>query len=219
MMRFIWIFVGAALSLGGNAGRASAGLMLDQVNDPGDQAGAFLFYTGNSLVQTFTAGLSGKLDEIDVRIANHAGATDPVILELWTLSGTTLGSQIGSDHSLPASSVPSTQGFVSFDLSANAPSIAAGDHLAILLKTDSTSEFAFGWQVTQTPSYAGGEGFFTADGSKLVSFFSDPTLVDFGFKTFVDPSSDPIPEPSSLVLASILVGMFGAGWSSGRIKR
>ena len=43
--------------------------------------------------------------EIDVRIGNHSGATDPVILELWTFSGTTLSSQIGGDHSLPASSV------------------------------------------------------------------------------------------------------------------
>jgi hypothetical protein len=194
--------------IGGSAERASAGLVLDQVNDPGYQAGVLLFFTGHDFVQTFTAGLSGKLNEIDVRIENRTGATDPVILELWTFSGTTLSSQIGSDHSVPASSVPSTQGFVSFDLSANAPSIAAGDHLAILLKTDSTSQAAFGWQITQTPSYAGGEGFFTDNGSTLGSIFSDPSLVDFGFKTFVDPDAGAIPEPSSLVLALILVGMF-----------
>src|SRR5258708_24142150 len=184
MKRFIYSLIAAATFFaGGSAESASAGLVLDQVNDPGDLAGALLFFTGTDLVQTFTAGLTGKLDEIDVRIGNHSGATDPVILELWTFSGTTLSSQIGGDHSLPASSVPSTPGFVSFDLSASAPSIVAGDHLPILLKTASPSNSAFGWQATLTPSYAGGEGFFTTNGSALVSFFSDHTLVDFGFKT------------------------------------
>jgi hypothetical protein len=219
MKCFVYSLVAAALFVGGSANRASAGPVQDQINDPGDLAGSLLFFTGQNLVQTFTAGVTGKLDEIDVRIGNHNGATEPVILELWTFSGTTLSTQIGGDHSLPASSVPSTPGFVSFDLSASAPSIIAGDHLAILLKTDSSSALAFGWQANLTPSYSAGEGFFSTDGSTLVSFFQDPTLVDFGFKTFVDPPSGDVPEPSSLLLTSILVSMFSAGWSSSRLKK
>jgi hypothetical protein len=219
MKRRIYNLIAAVVFVGGSGQSASAGLVLDQINDPGNAAGSLSFFTGQDFVQTFTAGLTGKLDEIDVRIGNPAGATDPVILELWTFSGTTLSSQIGGDHSLPASSVPSTPAFVTFDLSASAPSIVAGDQLAILLKTDASSALAFRWQESQNSAYAGGGGLFSTNGSTLVSFFPDPTLVDFGFKTFVDSDARVVPEPSSLVLASILVGIFGAGWSSNRLKR
>jgi len=218
MRRFLChVLALTALLTGGTAGRASAGLVLDQVNDPGDPAGGLALYAGNDLVQTFTAGQTGNLDEIDVRIFNHSGATASVILELWTFTGTTLTTQIGGDFTVPSSSVPTTTGFVSFDLSGSAPHIVAGDHLAILLKTTTSSAQFYGWQFTQNASYPGGEAFSTADGSTLDSIFQDGTLVDFGFKTFVDPNAAPIPEPSSLVLASM--GIMTGAWPFRRLRR
>lgn len=180
--------------------------ILDQSYSPGAGSGGYTFAFTNPMAQTFKAGLSGQVDSVDVQVLNFfGGATAPLNLELWTISNptsnpATLVSMLASG-SVSQTMIPSTSGFVHFDLLSSGASFTAGQDYAIVLRTTSGNSYLFEGN-TSSGTYANGSGR-NVSGTGLFYTLAGPN-VDFGFKTFVA-----VPEPSSyLAGAAIIAGGF-----------
>ena len=156
------------------------------------------------LAQTFTVGITGFLSQIDVFVL-HSGASGPgpLLLDVRSTIGgvpsesdiAVLGHASIQSDAMPIGPPPLFHAFVSFDLSPFAIPVVAGDVLAIVLRSDSTSVFSWGG-IAGNP-YGGGQNFNRR--GPLGTWEQPPSIVagDFGFKTYVTP----VPEPSSLALA------------------
>jgi hypothetical protein len=173
---------------------ASASI-LDQSYDPGADSGGYFVSSASPFAQVFTAGLSGQVAEIDIRVLNYFGAaTAPLTLDLYAIDSTypeTLMSNLAS-ASISQASIPSSSSFIPFDLSSSDASFVAGQQYAILVST--TSGFSYLWDGSSSGTYAGGGGR-QPSGSNLYYTLAGQDF-DFGFKTYVNP----VPEPASLVL-------------------
>jgi hypothetical protein len=179
---------------------------LDQSYDPGPNSGGYFVNSAGTFAQIFTAGISGQVAEIDVRVLNYfGGAVAPLNLDLYTISGAypeTLTSNLASG-SISQTLVPTTSGFVAFDLSSSGASFVAGQQYAIVVST--TSNYSYLWEGATNGGYPAGSGR-GVSGSNLYYTLAGQDL-DFGFKTYVNP----VPEPSSVVLlgaglVALLVG-------------
>lgn len=170
---------------------------LDQSYDPGPGGGYFV-NSASTYAQLFQAGISGQVDSIDVRVYNYfGGATAPLQLELWTVSGVypeTLSSSLAS-ASVSNLLIPSSSGFVSFDLSSSGANFTSGQTYAIVLAT--TSNFSYIWEGPSNGTYANGSGRQVSSGQVYYTLAGQD--LDFGFKTYVAP----VPEPTALALAAI----------------
>src|SRR3954464_14703142 len=63
--------------------------------------------SGQSVAQTFTAGVSGKLDQVDLNLgASESPPTFPLIVELRDFSGDLPGAAILASQIVPVSGVP-----------------------------------------------------------------------------------------------------------------
>lgn len=171
--------------------------ILDQSYDPGPGGGYFVS-SASTYAQLFEAGISGQVDSIDVRAYNYfGGATAPLQLALWTVSGSypeTLSSSLAS-ASISHLSIPSSSGFVSFDLSSSGANFVAGQTYAIVLST--TSNFSYVWEGPSNGTYANGSGRQVSSGQVYYTLAGQD--LDFGFKTFVNP----VPEPATFALAAM----------------
>lgn len=151
--------------------------------------------------QTFTVGIAGTLDQIDVRMFRLSGIFDPTgdpILSIYSTSGgLPTGSPLAT-ATVPEASVPlnpvGTPAFVSFDVSAAGLLVNPGDVLAFAIRT--TSEVGPYWLITdqgQPIEYAGGAAVSRFPPGAW-SAMSPPQ--DHAFQTWVTP----VPEPQSFVL-------------------
>jgi hypothetical protein len=175
---------------------AALAATLDQSYDPGINSSGYTVNSATTYAQQFQAGLTGPVANIDVRVQNYFGAaTAPLQLSLWSLTGSypeTLSSNLAS-ASISNTLIPSTSGFVSFDLSSSGATFTAGQKYAVVLST--TSGFSYLWEGLTNTTYTNGSAR-TVSGSQIFNTLSGPDF-DFGFKTFVAP------EPTSLVLLTI----------------
>ena len=184
---------------------AASAAVLDQSYDPGPNSGGYTVSSASTYAQLFEAGISGSVDSIDVRAYNYfGGATAPLDLELWTISGgypEILSSSLAT-ASVSHLSIPSSSGFVSFDLSSSGASFTAGQKYAVVLST--TSNFSYLWEGPSNGTYANGSGRQVSSGHVYYTLAGQD--LDFGFKTYV------VPEPASHALAAIglMASMFVA---------
>ncbi|MEM1225168.1 MAG: PEP-CTERM sorting domain-containing protein [Planctomycetota bacterium] len=189
-----------------------AGIVTDQsVNaftapSPSGEIGGPSIDDLENTLQTFTVGIGGTLNSIEVQVQQSDG-TFPGDLpnEDLTLSilGTTggvpdFGQNLGS-VSLPASSIPAFDGFTSgpftaYDLSGLGIAVSPGDVLAFQLSSTTTIGSYFIYD-SEVDIYGGGTSYVF---SPLDGFFADFSPRDLGFITTVA-----IPEPSSSILLSL----------------
>jgi hypothetical protein len=195
-MRKFALLVGLSLLV--SSGAQAASVVLDQSHiPPSNGAGG---NTNIGVAQTFTVGVSGTLDSIDVGMnVNPGGGT----LDILMTSGGVPTSIVLASAPLPAggASIP----FVSVDLSSASLSVMAGDVLAFAL-FEGVNELTMemGFVDAGTALYSGGALYrrATAGGS----WSPNPSFggVDAIFRTFVL-----IPEPSTALLLG--VGLAGLG--------
>jgi hypothetical protein len=136
--------------------------------------------------QTFTAGLSGRLDQVDLAVTRAgASAATPLNVEIRTVAAglptsVVLGSTTVPTASFPVGSLPNA--FVSVPLPAPVP-VSAGTQYAVVLSSANCG-FAncFNWNISLgTNPYPSGAAFFSQSGAPFAPF----TASDFAFKTYV----------------------------------
>jgi hypothetical protein len=175
--------------------------------------GAVNFYF---LAQTFTVGLEGNLVGIDV--ATFTDGPTEVVIYGTTAAGVPDITSVLASESFPILST-ATQGALGFQptIFFSPIAVSPGDVLALAVLVPSpsgggvsnwNSDFSGG-------SYAGGAAFRSIGGAPLVGF--EPLIVfgsemDLLFRTYVDTGAavTPVPEPATLSLLVLGVGVAGA---------
>jgi hypothetical protein len=184
----------ATLSL--QVGTAGAAAAVDQsqtaVNDeqpiPGNPS-----FPAYRVAQTFTAGVTGTLDQVDMLLRRQFNPGDLNVEIRSVASGvptnTVLATATVSESSVPSGG-PSV--WVSVPFNAPAPS-TAGTQYAIIVYAP--SGFCGGdcwmWSGAVADPYAGGAALFAVDG---VNWVGNEAQLDFAFKTYVSPG---LPLPTS----------------------
>jgi uncharacterized membrane protein len=176
--------------------------------------------------QTFTVGVSGTLESVDILI-NQFGTPGDLLFDIRDTTG---GVPLENDGTtlaavaVPPSDVPTTQAWVSVDVSSFNVLVQVGDVLAIVLRTSGAGGYQ--WGAEQGNPYSGGAPYFRNPGPSWTL-----QTEDSGFRTYVSQeathlfvavpdnrfldNSDPdgdfalliVPEPSWNVL--ILSGVLG----------
>jgi hypothetical protein len=202
MMRTIGL-VGAAAAalLLGVTGSASAGT-LDQHQDNADGAPALLGNTSGpqSLAQTFSPGLPGKLDQVDLMLEKLGNPPDPITVEIRSTTDGAPGplSAVLATASVPIASLGSSLAFVSVPITPAVP-VTVGTKYAIVAYNAGSFGNAASWgEVVTGDPYGSGAGFtnfssFPPDGGWL-----DPGVgSDQAFRTYVaiTPPATPAPSP------------------------
>jgi hypothetical protein len=192
---------------------ANADLILDQSFETGPISIAARVGTLSSTVydvfQSFTVGITGQLDSIDIFVDFDGVPTENMIVEIL-LGSNPAGTALISSVLAPAS-IPSNPSFISVDLSAAAFGVVAGDFLGFRLSslqnfTGNLNEYrAWG---NPSGGYAGGAGTHVRNG------VPQDRAWDFYFRTYVNTVS--VPEPGTLALFGI--GLLGMGLSRRRKK-
>jgi hypothetical protein len=173
------------------------------VNEAGDRA------------QTFTVGLGGRLDRLDLQV--FRAQTEPLLVPLRVeIRGTSGGVPLPDDAPVLASaalapeSVPYWNNGVSqpvvltpVDLSASNLVVSPGDVLAIVLRSSAPAgSLAYAWQFQPTPGggYAAGTPFSRERPVDGETFRAEHAQTDRGFQTYVT-----VPEPAAAALLLLLV--------------
>ena len=180
---------------------------LDQSFEPNDYLGVgvngFGYSIGGglsqSLAQTFTVGVSGRLVRVDVKIGGFGGPTQPILADVRrTVNGRPIenDADVLARVTLPQPVVPlspNPAGYVSIDVSSVFIPVGAGDVLAVVLWSGEQVG-SYGWQGASTvtppasPLYPRGAQFFRNTNNPT---WGTADISDMGFRTFVDTSPQP----------------------------
>ena len=197
----------AALSFAVFAATPSWGLpILDQTNLILPTMGSAAVVTSQSLAQSFTVGIDGRLSQIDVQLWKTEGATgDDVLFRLLqtlpdgspdTVSAPLYETVIPLDDIAEDVTLPPTPPIQSIDVATAGVFVSPGDVLAFSLSRDDVGAPPWVvWAVAGVDVYHDGRAFDSATGpdGPWEPFPGNP-LRDLGFQTYVT-----IPEPASLL--------------------
>jgi hypothetical protein len=200
-----WISVlVAALGVGAALVPASASAGTIDQQQPNAIGLAYSPYGTTEYAQTYTAGVSGQQDEIDLLIDRHSAFCDPsppgVTVQIMTVdgagrpSGTILASAV-----IPSSSPPGETGFapppaMTSAIFSSPPTVSAGSRYAIVATTPASLGCYNWWENIGNP-YQAGERFDSPDGGGTWS--APAPDADFAFKTYVVPTPPMPPTPPS----------------------
>ena len=183
---FLITAVAAAAALIPAAG-ASAGT-LDQQQTL-NNFGGLQVDSSHSKAQTFTAGLTGQLDRVDLALSGMS-VTTPLTVQIRDGSATAPGDTVLASASVPTSAVTSSESFVPITIASPA-SVTAGTQYSIVALNDSPAISGWFWYagITATASaYEGGRLYSSPNGPPGTGpWFEGNTMADFEFKTYVAP--------------------------------
>ena len=216
-----WISAGVAIAVFVTSSVTSAAPIVDQDYDPSLNLEAVINSTYDR-AQTFTVGVTGTLDSVDVLIFRNPAYSDALYVDVRpTLGGVPLESDASAlaAATVAGASIPASTGFLNVDLSSASLAVTAGDLLAIVLRNDttttSTTTSAYGWRGhtvnagggNPAQAYAGGAGYYRTTGT-WTAITSVPH--DLGFRTYVEATVVPVPAAAWMGL-SLLTGIGGIG--------
>ena len=145
--------------------------------------------------QTFTAGLSGELDQVDVYVRRNPACTgvSALAVDMYPRTGSPFPQGFFARAVVPADRVPTSFGWVSFVFPNPAIVTAGGENTFLLRPLDAAvcdpGQSAFHWALAprmENP-YPGGDGFTCR--SLACDFVGD-----YAFKTYVATPPPPPPE-------------------------
>jgi VCBS repeat-containing protein len=198
------VLAGVLVVLGGWPAGAQAAPVLDQAQESFDGGGVVIGLqppstTAFSIAQTFTAGLSGPLVRVELRLArlniiDNPPPELPVTVEIRTVSAGDPTTTVLATATIPASAIPIPQEPAWVPAAFGVPAgVVAGTQYAIVAYTDS----GYGW------SAANSSVDHYTDGSRRVSASVPPSTTwglgcgvgctpDMAFRTFVEAASPPV---------------------------
>jgi hypothetical protein len=183
------------------AANASAGT-LDQQQTLSNFGGLQVDST-HSKAQTFTAGLTGRLDQVDLALSGM-GVTTPLTVQIRDGSATAPGNTVLASASVPTSAVTSSESFVPITIASPA-SVTAGTQYSIVVLNESPAISGWFWYSGKTDpvgtsAYEGGKLYSSPNGPPGTGpWFEGNVQADFEFKTYVAPPPPPPPPPPPVV--------------------
>ena len=175
----------AAALLFGVTSSAAAGTLDQQQTTSTTNAGLF---TNQSAAQTFTAGITGVVDQADLLLFKTGPTPNPVTVEIRNVSAGKPGTTALASASIPISAIttaPAT--FVPVTFTTPAP-VTAGTQYA-LVAYSVTGVDAVGWNYQDnTNVYPAGTLFISNETVPPVDTWNEQAGDDFAFKTYVAPA-------------------------------
>jgi hypothetical protein len=172
-------------------GIASAGT-LDQQQTANDVA-ALGPSQSVSDAQTFTAGLTGGLDQVDLLLASVGTPTTYLTVEIRDVSGGVPGEAVLAARSVPPAAVTNTTAqFIPVHFNPPAP-VIAGTQYAIVVYSGNVGGNWMIWYVKNSDVYPGGQVLTST--APPSTWTAAPTL-DAAFKTYVVPTPAAAPTPT-----------------------
>ena len=144
-------------------------------------------YNNQSWAQTFTAGISGGLDQVDLSLYK-IGTPPPLTVEIRNAAAGMPGTTVLANASLPASAIATSPG-LAVRFAAPAP-VAAGTQYAVVAYSGGGGMNAVLWryQDTGNPYPSGGAVLSNDPLPPGGNWYPWPTAAaDFAFKTYVTP--------------------------------
>jgi hypothetical protein len=156
--------------------------------------GAPVVFSGESLAQTFTAGLTGPLDRVELRlVAGDSSSPDsPLTIEIRDVSDGSPGTNVLATGSVPPSAVSSTEAWIPITFATAAP-VAAGTQYSIVAYSSVDSAHRYGWGVAFSDAYPAGASFTQVPPSSTWVPTAFPN--DQAFKTYVEVPAPPAGQP------------------------
>jgi hypothetical protein len=161
---------------------------LDQAQPAISNTAALVAET-NIWAQTFTNGVSGGLDQVDLAIARQGAGTASLRVEIRPVSGGVPSGAALASASVPAASIPleiTPTAFRAVPLTPPAP-VSAGAQYAIVVSSAScgfVNCYAWAFGPAGNP-YAAGSGFASSNAGATWSPANAFGSTDFAFKTYV----------------------------------
>lgn len=172
-------------------GVASAGT-LDQQQTAGSPGAGYIIDSAQSVAQTFTAGITGRLDQADLLLFQGGDASLPLTIEIRYASITAPGDTVVASTSIPAASVATSGAFVSVTFPSPGP-VTAGTQYAIVAY--SSSHYA--WEYSDSNPYPAGDFAYSAS-SPPSNAWTASSNFDLAFRTYVGaPAAAPGPAPAA----------------------
>ena len=140
--------------------------------------------------QTFTAGISGGLDQADLML-KRMGTPPDVTVEIRTTSGGVPTATVLATGTIGAAALGTTPAFVPVTFATPAP-VTAGTQYALVAYATSGAR----WAYRQDDFYPGGQVFITSDNPPGANW-TGLAFNDFAFRTYVSPATQPAPPPPS----------------------
>jgi hypothetical protein len=138
--------------------------------------------SGQSWAQTFTAGLSGDVDRVDLPLQKVGDPTAPLIVEIRNASGGVPGTTVLASESIPAAAVGASPVFGAIGFLSPAAVVAGTQYSIVLWSADAFN--SYGWWHSSGETYAGGGRFFGPASPPSTAW--TPGGGDFAFKTYVE---------------------------------
>ena len=136
-----------------------------------------------SHAQTFTAGITGRLDRANLLLQPVSGSPGPLTVEIRRVSGGCPASAALAAAMVSESRIPGGQSWVSVPFTSPAP-VISGKRYAIVAYTGATAG-SYGWGGVQQDPYAGGQHCFSRTAPPSTWTPNPPE--DRAFQTFVLP--------------------------------
>jgi hypothetical protein len=167
---------------------ALAGTVDQQQTSSNTNTGLF---SAQHAAQTFTAGISGVVDQVDLSLLKVGTPPASVTVEIRNTSAGNPGTAVLATASLPTSAIgPSPGSFIPVTFAAPAL-VAAGTQYAVVAYSPGAAGNAVGWNYQNTGNpYLPGGMFSSSDPIPPGGNWSNAGLVnaDLGFKTYVGPA-------------------------------
>ena len=189
--------VSAPLLLGGTASASAGTLDQQQLVGSGD---TYVDST-QSLAQTFTAGLTGNLDRVDLFLRVLNGPTLPMTVEIRNATADSPGGTVLASQSVGPSSITGTLAFVPITFAAPAP-VVAGTQYAIVTYSATASPTEYSWARAFSNVYAGGRALYVST-SPPSGIWLDDGGDDHAFQTYVAQSPNVGPSPTGQRAAAL----------------
>jgi RTX calcium-binding nonapeptide repeat (4 copies) len=139
----------------------------------------------SSFAQTFTAGLSGGLDQVDLYLGSFGAPGVPLYVDIRPVSGGVPGNTILASQLVPASGIPAAGTFVPINFAAPAP-IVAGTPYAIVAYSSVTGGKIYTWGAsTNANAYPAGGPFLDTASPPDGNWSSPPVVTALAFRTYV----------------------------------
>ena len=163
-----------------------------QLNDEG---GDTYVDSEQSLSETFTAGVTGQLDRVDLDLRVLNAPTLPMTVEIRNVTADLPGSTVLASQDVGPSGIIGGFEFIPIVFAAPA-SVASGTQYAIVAYSATVSPVDYSWARSFGKLYPGGSAFYVETSPPSTVWLEGPTF-DYAFKTYVAPPPSNVAPPQA----------------------